>query len=432
MISYEEKPLSNKQQDMLAVMKTLPQYPHMAQHDIRAFLENFENNPRCYWHIQRLGGIGGSEIGVVVYDVRGEKDPFGETVNNIAKQKLLQVQPKKQTYAMARGVWFERVVRHVFREQYGAKTDFEAKKILSTTKDTPRPWMRYSPDDVVIIDGKRLLVDYKTPTEAALHNEISLRYRAQLHLGYIIGAYNDLKLDGMMLVQAPQNGNEEIVLTQVEFDNELAKDIIMGGDKLWNDVVSGIVPPAPPMSPQVELTDSEAEEITKFSTEMVKYKVITDQLNARIDTLRGEIERVLAMKYVGEKSMLYLPGYNVTVSAPKLNAPALVAVIGEEAKSAIVPVYDEDKMIDFLKSNNVDLTQFETGKTQWDQAKLISLAEAQGIDHNYYSTNSYLFKLNVDESYKEMAQQFSLKASEALPDFVAKERKEKKTKAKMS
>lgn len=65
-------------------------------------------------------------------------------------------------------------------------------------RQPPRKWMRYSPDDTVIKDGKRYLIDYKAPGEPG---DVKFRYACQLHQGRMVCEHSGVHIDGMILVQ---------------------------------------------------------------------------------------------------------------------------------------------------------------------------------------------------------------------------------------
>ena len=211
---------------IMAALGKLPQARHFKSEHIERFLALMENDPRGLWHAERLSGIGGSEIGVFVSHLRGETDAFGGTPNGVLLEKLLVFMPKKTTLAMRKGILLEEGIRKIFLEDYKATRDFDAMEKLSSPAARLRPWVRYSPDDVVTIGEGRWLIDYKHPNEASLHNEISLRYLCQLHLGTLAAEYAGVKLNGMLLVQYPESGDDSLQVTRVPFDTELASDIL--------------------------------------------------------------------------------------------------------------------------------------------------------------------------------------------------------------
>ena len=72
------------------IIDSLPQRKFMKDEDIERWIESvWENEPdRIIWHANRLNGFGGSEIGVLVADMRTkEGDEFSPTYHTFKTAK---------------------------------------------------------------------------------------------------------------------------------------------------------------------------------------------------------------------------------------------------------------------------------------------------------------------------------------------------------
>lgn len=398
-------PMENNTQDriVLDALLDLPQAGHFKPEHLKRFLDIYREDPRALWHVERLSGIGGSEIGIMVAALRGEQDAFGAVPADVIREKLLAVPPKKTTLAMRKGIVAETCIRQFFLEDYKAVRDIESIKLLESGNfKKPCEWMRYSPDDVVFMGGRRYLCDYKHPSEATLHDDVYLRYISQLHLGRMILEHNSIRIDGMLLIQYPERG-DDLVISEVSMDDSIVDDIVRGGQMVWDEVLAGRVPPFDFKDdlPR-QLTEGDIATLGELSESFVKNKAMADALYGELNEAKTGIEQVIIPRALEAGTKLKLNGLNISVSE-KFSLEVAAAAVGDDAQAAKVPVYSKEKMVEYLCSSGVDMASFETGEYTFDEGKLRELMAERALSEKQFMAQSLRMTLSCTDNYKEAA-----------------------------
>jgi len=193
-------------------------------------------------HIQRLSGFGASEIGVLVGERRGEYSPF-TTAREICAAKLLRALPAPPTGPMQRGLALEPHARRLFLHQSSARPLADLRQAVVTHRSHRHPWLLATPDDLITLNGKTLVVDYKSPADPP--TAVSLEHACQLHQAALIAEDQGLRIDGLVLVAL--NLREWTVNSfLVDRDPQLDAEILAAGHHYWRDyVLHGELPPWP-------------------------------------------------------------------------------------------------------------------------------------------------------------------------------------------
>ncbi len=278
---------------------------------------------RAEWHVQRLQGFGGSEIGALLrHELNLSESGFGNA-QRIIEQKLCRRLPERETHHMRRGNELEHLARLAFAYRYGAEQDQEA--LAAMAKPHQRPgyeWLVGNPDDILKIGGKRFLPDYKVP--ATYSEGIDYDYTAQLH-HYALGAQlRHIPLDGLVLAKldlAPElqeslmtklrNAPLEevravakmiadtdvpglrIVAHVVEQVRSLKADILDVGRTYWNDyVLAGQVPDMAPL-PRIELNPAQLEDLGRYQQQYAIAHAGLGHLEDVKKDLSGKITKML-------------------------------------------------------------------------------------------------------------------------------------------
>ena len=225
-------------------LKNLPQGKFLNESNLAhyASILSLHDDKKADWLIGRLAGIGGSETGILVSGLRNEADVFGASPSDLIAEKLLIAKPVQENNAMLMGIYMEAFVRERFYATYGAARHEVAYAALCVAKHPSHEWMRYSPDDIVVMDGKNYLVDYKTPAEASSMSKIPMRYKAQLHQGFELCRVSDIEIEGLLLIQLPLD-NRTLYVTEVDIDESIVRDIKTAGSEAWHDyILQGALP----------------------------------------------------------------------------------------------------------------------------------------------------------------------------------------------
>lgn len=389
---------SAKRDLLRSKLLSLPQGPFIRENRLNAWLDLMQDDPRAEWHAERLSGIGGSEIGILVAHKRGEPDAFGGTAYGLVLEKNLTFLPQKQTLAMRKGIFLENGIRQFFTEDYGCVRDEDAVNKLTFAKRL-RPWMRYSPDDVVLLGNKRYLVDYKHPNAATGHGDIYLRYRSQLHMGAMISESVGVKIDGMLLVQYPEDGGDNLVVSDVPFDLEIARDIIDAGDEAWHHIVSGTNYDPPDLAEVLELPEAEMDAFHRLMSEFSSCKAVAAFAGERATLAKEEALKILEVHPVDSVAKIAAPGVSVSVADPAIDFDLLAQAIGDDA--AKKPLYDTNAVLSALLDEGRDMAAFETGKFEWDEAVMVEQAEKIGLDVTGFLFNGYRVTTKTKEWFTE-------------------------------
>ena len=196
--------------------------------------------------LRRLGGFGASEIGILVGEQRGTFSPFS-TAREVVARKLLLDPPTPANPHQRRGILLEPLIRETFLRHSGAVRQPAWTQRIATHRPARWPWMQATPDDVVELAGRRVLVDYKAPAEPL--TEVSLPYACQLHQTGLIAADLGYVFDARVLVawNHPRGAPEVLVC---EHDPALDTEIVAAGTHYWNAyVLPGALPPWPTRTP---------------------------------------------------------------------------------------------------------------------------------------------------------------------------------------
>lgn len=207
---------------------------------------------RLTWHLRRMSGIGGSEIGVFVGEKRGLNDAF-TTAREIVAKKLCLGLPDRETVHTLRGKRAEDEMRAKFMAANpDMKRDDVALRRAAAGRPASMPWLIGSPDEIVLQKDeegrlRRIIVDYKAPGETVMKETYahgpSFGYVCQLHHYAIVA--NSAGVPASRAILAPWDGQKwQMVSFNVGFERSLVGDILDTARSVWNDnIMAGVLPP---------------------------------------------------------------------------------------------------------------------------------------------------------------------------------------------
>lgn len=230
---------------------------------------------RLLWHAKKTLKIGGSEIFAGVAFHRSVKAGAHDehysaflmtNIQDVIKGKVFRRAPQEPNSHMRRGILFEPLARQVYLEtlrKAGFTVEVDDKAINALTNnalvDAKHPWLAYNPDDVLIINGSRTLVDYKCPAPdivTGFDMGVEEAYVHQLHLGHhALGQLGfpveQLKLVKFNVIEAA------ITEIDVKVDKKILRENLVAGDYLYkNYIVNNRIPEyQPSLHSQVTLDD---------------------------------------------------------------------------------------------------------------------------------------------------------------------------------
>ncbi len=352
--------------DPVQELKTLPQYPFIDERRVALWVDRVMSiDPeRIEWHVRRLSGFGGSEIGVLVGALRGYFHPHS-SATELVGQKLLHVLPDEPNGHMLRGQLLEDFARDMYRkqilEQYPqAKPRDDIIANLGKFRDAERPWIIGTPDEVMELEpGKIWIIDYKCPTPDALSeygvSGVPFYYAAQLHHYRHIAEKMGYEIAGMQLASLDYV-KFRMDLRDVPYDQVLADECIYAGDYFWNEfLLRGLIPSSGAGKTYGDAADVH-ENIAEATALYAIYKNIGNHFSKQGD---------LVAKKLSECGLGLHPDVDSIT----------VGIVDVKADRQINPV----SMAAELGKHGIDPKEF-TKPGDWDVDKVVSaLAEAKGV-----------------------------------------------------
>jgi hypothetical protein len=338
---------------MQKILSNLPQLSVIQQAFAERWVDGItrHHSSRSEWHAKRLMGIGGSEMGAVVSFYRGERHSGFQSVKEIVEGKLMMRLPQLENSHMRRGNALEVLAREVYLKRYGAVVDHEATAAFKAARTAAGyEFMVGNTDEIVIKNGKRILVDYKVPN--VYSDTIDFDYEVQLHHYATMAKIARIRIDGLELVKLdlpPQmteyltrsiDGIDAVRLIQlatsiarmdvpgcrvvalpVELKSSLQAELLAAGKDLWNDFVLKGVVPIPFQNGKLELDSKVEFELAKYQQQYLMAKSGISHLETVFKKAQVQIESLLKeVDYEGKT----LPLSVVKVQPNKLDDSKLI------------------------------------------------------------------------------------------------------------
>jgi len=249
--------------------------------------------------------------------------------------------PSFETSHMRRGNALEDLARQVFLKKSFGVIDLPAMNALATASRLKGyEFMVGNPDDIVIIDGKRYVVDYKVPN--TFSDAIEFDYEVQVHHYATLAKFAGVRIDGLILAKLdmPPQLSEyltknlatmephrvaelvesivrvdlpgcRIVSLPIELKSGLQAELLAAGKDCWNDFVLKGVVPTPGQYGKLELKGEVALDLARFQQQYLMAKsgisYLTDvakQAGSGMETLLQNVDfegKALPLSVVGVK-----------------------------------------------------------------------------------------------------------------------------------
>lgn len=205
------------------------------------------------WHLRRMSGIGGSEVGVLVGEKRCMPPKFETTARTIVAIKLCMALPERTNKYMTRGHRAEPFIRDEFMRMHPhARRDETGLRIAKGGRPAFAPWLIGSPDDMIIVADpqtgrrERIIPDYKSMGENAIKdvraNGVPFNYKCQLHHYGLISSAAGVSSSRAWLVPFDSQVWTPLVY-DVPWDADLLKECLEVSREVWRDhVLAGVLP----------------------------------------------------------------------------------------------------------------------------------------------------------------------------------------------
>lgn len=345
--------------DYMNKLKRLPQAPYVPEARMQRWLKTvLQRDPdRVDWHIERLSGFGGSEIGTLVLGRRGEKGKFS-TARDIMLQKLLIYPPLDPTHEMVMGIIGEPLVRHRFLRYCQGQRRQDIVKRYQGHLHSEYPWMRVTPDDVVslaLFDDKieDVVIDYKLPSENTMdeyrdEEAIDFEYSCQLTQGMLIGQDLGVNTHNSILVNldTKQPDTGYINARLFPFNHDLANEIIEAGNYYYTMLINGLVPEADER-PYIDFSDN--QELQALLEKLPADVLLADKYKGRVEAAKEQIK--------------LLVGDDVKVTSK---------VSGALLDMTVRKGLNKERLIDMAYENELDLANYSVTKQETDMNRLLA------------------------------------------------------------
>ena len=387
-------------------VQKLPQAKHIKKEDARAWLLSVqENDPaRVNWHLKRLSGLGGSDIGEIAAWQMGYPNQF-KTPADIVRDKLMKNPVGFQTPQMRRGSLLEPAIRQIFHEDFEASTNEKLKSCIEKVEhygSNNHPWMRGNVDDVVEIDGSTYIVDYKSSSHVPPSAPIP--YAAQVHqYACLLAEDQELELPGCdgLLICYFDYPSGEVVPIEVPFDPEIMQAVKEGGDIIWQHVLDGSYPDITPRErSKKEIPEEIKEQIQSLEEELVQANIYSCAAKDIYQNKQQELNNILKT-YCGEEPLkeqsipLQIMSSTVKCDLDHEELQQLVKntqVDESTLKSTSATKFDEDKIKSFLKEHGQKQKDFK--KQEFDPKKIIEFCDKNNLSYPFEEKVSVSIRSN--------------------------------------
>lgn len=405
------------------------------------------HSDRAEFHVKRLCGLGGSEMGALVRHANDLGGGGFTTAERIVQQKLLMRLPEFETTHMRRGNVLEPLARAAFMHRFKAQRDLDAISRMGQPHGRADvPWLVGNPDDIVMMQGRRLLPDYKVPNTFTDHIEFD--YSAQLH-HYALGAkLRGIQIDGLVLAKLDlsQATADELVeklegasLEEIDRVGRLIADadlpgfrvvgqvidqsramyvdILATGKVFWEDYVLQGRVPQPVIKPPLPLSDEQLLAVGDLERRYAKLAAVKGRVEREQKEVGAQLAEACAGIETENFSMphgLVIPKVTVTSKADEIIAAAYE--LGAEESDLIEQEskYNEKALLEEIKRLGGDINNEALFVRSVSAEKADAFLKSKGVSTDEYQTKSHSVRLSTRKDAKPVIDHFSFEADSLL------------------
>lgn len=378
-----ERDLQSAMMEARTIIDRLPQRELVPDERIEKWLSVMaaRDPERIVWHALRQSGFSGSEVGTLVTNRRGHRAHFG-SARKLVMQKLFMMTPDMPNEHMQRGLETEELHRQKFMQMWNAQRDERAFQALSEARGR-YPFLRYSPDDVVTIDGRRVLTDYKAPSDVADEAAYDFEYQCQINLGADILSHIGMPADHGLLSRLSWK-EWRCACVWVQIDLQLQEEIQDAAHHYWTEhVLRGEAPDYVATHKVPELSPGLKHQLRLLSARVVALDEVSNKL-------ADEREAVCAaMKELTKKAAV---------------RPGKVLAFCHDIKTT--HIVNLDHFCDMVASINLDPEEEirkVTGRIEYDEKRLLAdIMSNSEIDKSPYFQRRVIDNEKAIERLKEL------------------------------
>ena len=437
---------------MQLILEALPQLSVIESSDANRWVEGITrfHSKRATWHAKRLHGIGGSEMGALVSFYRGESSSGFSTIKDVVEGKLLKRLPSFETSHMRRGNALEDLARQVFLKKSFGSIDLPAMNALATANRLKGyEFMVGNPDDIVMINGKRFVVDYKVPN--TFSDAIEFDYEVQVHHYATLAKFAGVRIDGLILAKLdmppqlseyltknlanmePQRVSElvesivrvdlpgcRIVALPIELKPALQAELLAAGKDCWNDFVLKGVVPTPGQYGKVELNGDTELNLARFQQQYLMAKsgisYLTDvakRASSGIETLLQDVDfagKALPLSVVGVKPN--------SLDATLVVNEALLRGATEEELQSKERAYSVSALLQEVQRLGGHVESDHLYESSIDSSKAEAYLKELGVDMAKLRKPGLAIRMSTKKDDKAVAQHYEERAAERFGAWV--------------
>lgn len=419
---YTPEEIEALKQKLWQRMDRLPQRDVIERSDASQWIDFVANYmpDEAMWHMVRAGGVGGSEIGILVRNYMGERADHGASAHDWALSKLLRLTPEPAHGVLQRGHDTEPIQAQMLYKSLGVRRDEAAFSKLSKAQGL-RPWMRYSPDEVIWVDApiklmqggeeitlqERILCDYKAPTQVSAQDAIAYQYMCQLHMGAVLCAEQGIELSGVMLCQLDW-ATWSLKKDFMKVMPEMCDLILEAGTFYWDEMLQGRVP-AYVVRNRMDVEALHDEKCLDLVNKVAMVRAMAKRLEKASDQYSAELMEMLgvqALRFDGQK--IVFP-HTLSVSAPtKIDEKAVMEALPEEVYKQVLVKgkkveYDTAALVRAMKERQIDVKPYRVaGKL--DPSLTFAALQSEGHDPEEFVIE--VPRITVAHEVSEQAEQW--------------------------
>ena len=372
--------------ELIGMIGQLPQAKFLTTEKVSRWLAAIlQNEPaRAKWHIKRLSGIGGSEIGTLVSPFMDVYDPFGQP-KDVFMDKLMWNIPQPSNGHMRRGTYMEDMIGQAFLGLFQATRLEKEMAQFGQFKDPKHPWLVGNPDDYVVIGDKRYMVDYKCPmpgfAEKYDQHGVSFGYICQLHHYTTMARKMNLPVDGLLLCSWDM-ANWSPDVRAIDMNEDIFRTILEAGDWIWNDHILKGTMPTPSYAPKLQLTDDDnhASRLRYLIERTSKLSIIANKAYAEVKDIKVEMTELMQDRKLGNQKLAY--GIMDVKAEEKLNMERVTEFLAKLGKTPhdfmVEGGYESDLILDVATKANLDLSKCKSKVV--DEAAMLDFLSANHVD----------------------------------------------------
>lgn len=254
--------------------------------------------------IAYMGRLDADDLGAMIAYNRHRWHPHTTPIN-VVRTKLLHERPKSEPAYKAR----RRLMTPIARDLLVKKIDTESTKVRTDISEkicnhtsAKHPWLAPQVFDIIEENGRKVLVEYRTPSEplSLLTRGISFHHEVSMHYALLAAREAGVKVDGLRLC-AMDTKAWSVETLDLPINETLVEEIRAEGDRVWAEHIQAaqLIPNSLPrgMSTLEDLRANDAsgsaDQLDKVAQRFLAWAVAEKECAAERNALQIEAADLL-------------------------------------------------------------------------------------------------------------------------------------------